>query len=974
MRNYVLSLRNLYSFIVDKDYPVFSTGVIGNEYKKGMTLVKFWKDNLVPEFLNGTYGRSIWKDTNSRNRHTSEICNRSSQLVIYGKYMAEITSALRPELVMRQIEQFRFFFANRKFSYPAFMEKLEILLQRIPQEDPAWNQEIRDFFMDSLRAVKTAKIAKEQESFAAGWLLTLLAIHALVGGEMQDDRMREFRKDERYGFTVLLQKMQTEAVGRDVIFLTNKNCEICREALPQDNFWGRERETFELREMLKTGGYYLLSGIGGVGKTELLRQLLQYCLKNRTVEYVCAIQYENNMQESLLRAFPGCSGDSAEEQCAEAFARMKMYAAKHRLLILVDNVGAAAGEDAGLRKLTEIPGSVIMTSRLREIEGFETYPVSAPDTQACELIFRDNCERRLTKEDQENLFRLLEYPVFRHTLTLRLLGQLAYSMQWSVGDILLQFEESDGKLVSWREGGKNVSLKKIYTQLYSKLCLRENQKSFLRVLASLPYRRYALSYLTRFLKGFMETDGEGFVEELSKLGWLEAGEAGIIMHPVIAESILDSPLTEEEFDGFLADTAEEWKRTGIYTEEGFFRRQEIIEADTAQSAEALISLLFEMPQYCKADDIPVLLCAVQIAIKSRIWTPGHVQRLKEIVMPFADGADEIRRIQIYTLCMQCMKDETDMLFEVMRRQQSNRTIPDGVYGEFVNQLAVCLMFSGEVKRAEECFQVAEAYLEGIDAKMDYYYNVAALCLMKMEQDRLQENAAAGIELAMQDPEKYREMLFRLRGLECMGYIGSLKYNEAEECLNRMEEYLDGYHAEENWYFNFYRGVLYTQTGRVGDGVPYLEKAIEYAGYYYGEHSLNYAMECEELALAQGKLKQYAESEKNHRRALDFLTENEDFRAERMRVENNMGVMYFQWGKDDAALTHLTEAYHAGEDNGLTAAEAAYNLSKLYRRKGDSGQELFYLREAFPVFETRYADRSPKTAEVRERIAELEKEG
>lgn len=973
MRNCVLSLRNLYSFIVDRDYPVYSAGVIGNEYRKGMTLVKFWKDNLVPEFLNGTCGRVIWKDTNSRNRHTSEICNRSSRLGIYGKYMEEITSVLQPELVLRQIEQFRFFFTNRKFSYSAFMEKLKILLQRVPQEDPAWNQEIRDFFADSLRVVEAAKVSEEQESFAAGWLLSLLVIHALAGSEMQDYRMQELRKDERYGFAALLQKMQAEAVGRDVVFLTNRNCEICREALPQDNFWGREKETFELREMLKTGGYYLLSGIGGIGKTELLRQLLQYCLKNRAVEYICAIQYENNMQESLLRAFPGRGGDSAEEQCAEALARMKMYAAKHRLLILVDNVGTAAGEDAGLRRLTEIPCSVIMTSRLRDIEGFETYPVSAPDTQACELIFRDNCERRLTKEDQENLFRMLEYPVFRHTLTLRLLGQLAYSMQWSVGDILLQFEESGGELISWREGGRSVSLKKIYTQLYSKLCLRKKQKSFLRVLASLPYRRYPLSYLTRYLKGFMETDGEGFVEELSKQGWLEAGETGIVMHPVIAESILDSPLTEEEFGGFLADTAEEWKQAGIYTEEGFFRLQETMEADTAQSAEALIGLVFEMPQYCRAEDIPLLLCAVQIDIKSRMWMSGHAQRLKEIVMPFSDGLDEIRRIQLYTICMQYMKDEMDMLCELMQKQQSKRTIPDGVYGEFVSQLAMCLMFSGEVKRAEECFQVAEAYIAGIDAKMDYYYNVAALCLMKMEQDRLKENVAAGIELAMQDPEKHRERLFRLRGLECMGYIGSLKYDEAEESLNRMEEYLDGYHAEENWYFNFYKGVLYTQTDRVGSGVPYLKKAIEYAGYYYGENSLNYAMECEELALAQGKLKQYAESEKNHRRALNFLTKNEDFLAERMRVENNMGVMYLQWGKDDAALKHLTEAYHAGEDNGLTAAEAAYNLSKLYRRRGDSGQELFYLREAFPVFETRYADRSPKTAEVRERIAALEKE-
>ena len=58
-----LTLRNLYNFLMIRDYPIYSTGIIGNEQKKGITLSKFWRDTLLPEFTGGKYGKMIWKNT-----------------------------------------------------------------------------------------------------------------------------------------------------------------------------------------------------------------------------------------------------------------------------------------------------------------------------------------------------------------------------------------------------------------------------------------------------------------------------------------------------------------------------------------------------------------------------------------------------------------------------------------------------------------------------------------------------------------------------------------------------------------------------------------------------------------------------------------------------------------------------------------------------------------------------------------------
>lgn len=95
-----------------RDYPIYSTGIIGNEQKKGITLISFWKENLLTEFTGGKYGRLIWKETGSRNRHTSEICNRSRQLNVYEEYMTEITAGITEDVLLRQIEQFRIFFSK----------------------------------------------------------------------------------------------------------------------------------------------------------------------------------------------------------------------------------------------------------------------------------------------------------------------------------------------------------------------------------------------------------------------------------------------------------------------------------------------------------------------------------------------------------------------------------------------------------------------------------------------------------------------------------------------------------------------------------------------------------------------------------------------------------------------------------------------------------------------------------------------
>ena len=59
--NVLLSLKNLYRLFTVKDYPVYSTGILGEKSKKGLTLVRFW-DEYLPNLssFSGAWGATLY--------------------------------------------------------------------------------------------------------------------------------------------------------------------------------------------------------------------------------------------------------------------------------------------------------------------------------------------------------------------------------------------------------------------------------------------------------------------------------------------------------------------------------------------------------------------------------------------------------------------------------------------------------------------------------------------------------------------------------------------------------------------------------------------------------------------------------------------------------------------------------------------------------------------------------------------------
>lgn len=691
-----------------RDYPIYSTGIIGNKQKKGITLSKFWRDTLLPEFTSGKYGKMIWKNTGSRNRHTSEICNRSRQLTVYDAYMEELTDRISEDVILRQIGLFSIFLANHQFSYEVFLIKIKALLECFARGDASFGAEINEYFADNLAWVEQQDILKPEEGeFVAGWFLTLLSIHALTGDAMSSARMQAFRGNPDYRIAVLWKKGQRDTSKQPIMFLTTENCEICSKALSAEHFWGRESEQFTLREKMKRGGHYLLSGIGGTGKTELLRQFLQYCMKNNVVEYVCAIQYENNFAESLLRAFARCQSGSFEDSFREVMDELKQYCTYNRVLILIDNISKTTEEDTYLKTLGDCTANIFATSRLDKIDGFETYKIHELDLKSCNLVFRDNYKFLLEKDEQQKLNAFLDNPIYRHTMTLRLLGQFAGAMSWTIDEMIQKICVDEDMGLNCEEKTW-LDLRKIYARLYSQYSLNEKQKGFLRIVAALPYRKYPISFLNRYMGYMMEDASESFVLLLSEQGWLERNADAISMHPVIAESILDKPVSREEVYRLYAAVADCWTDQFGNLEEPYCREKmlESENEDFIRSSELVLDIFFKTAFDVDDQWIPLLVLSAEIVKKNFSFAKNRAIRMKEVIENAKQITDE-NRIRGYLVCLDVMDSFIPILEKEIEKQQVCRTISDGAYNQMINWTAQQLFFCGEFEKAEALLRCDE---------------------------------------------------------------------------------------------------------------------------------------------------------------------------------------------------------------------------------------------------------------------------
>ena len=85
-------------------------------------------------------------------------------------------------------------------------------------------------------------------------------------------------------------------------------------------------------------------------------------------------------------------------------------------------------EDPYLSELKDLPCTIFVTSRQKHLDGFTTFGIKAPQKSALSLIFRDNYNKILSREEKDRLSRLLEKENFSASSDIE--------ASWKSGDLL----------------------------------------------------------------------------------------------------------------------------------------------------------------------------------------------------------------------------------------------------------------------------------------------------------------------------------------------------------------------------------------------------------------------------------------------------------------------------------------------------------------------------------------------------------
>ena len=206
----------------------------------------------------------------------------------------------------------------------------------------------------------------------------------------------------------------------------------------------------------------LLSGFGGIGKTVLARVL--YAKLANQFDCVGWVEYHKDLKNSLLASIDLDNGiEDQEKRWNKISARLKNDSSSK--IIFVDNVDLDVKQKQDPQKdiyLQEITGwtnmTVILTSRMNEIHGYQTYSIgylgSETKIQPCVDLFyfyydkREYKKRREERNQREMIEKLVAHASF-HTYAIELLARSAV-YEDNLSDYLIKIKKLGFKFPSLR--------------------------------------------------------------------------------------------------------------------------------------------------------------------------------------------------------------------------------------------------------------------------------------------------------------------------------------------------------------------------------------------------------------------------------------------------------------------------------------------------------------------------------------------
>lgn len=962
MEKMTLSLKSIYRLLMTNDFPIYSESVIDEKNRKGQTLLKFWQSLVVSEFRCLPCGQIIWRNDGRRNRYVSNLCNRNPEMKLYPEYAKELASQIGAAALLNQLQKFSAFLSGRNYKHDILLRRIRELMRLAEADDPLVSGEITTHIEN---AIAWQSSDSNKSLFQASYLLTVLMLYA-AAGEAMDDSAMEVLREHNYSVSALWDiKLNPPAPAHaSLAYLTERVNILQDKPLPHQRFFGREEELFNLKEMAVQGRKCLISGVGGIGKTELLRQLIQSCEEEQSIDCIAIIPYATGIVESFGKVFPGFRYQEAEESFNHVLYQLEEKVSEgNRVLLLVDNMNNTLEDDPALSRLASISCGVLITSRCPELEGFETYRICDPSVSTCALIFRDNYGNPLTQEDRAVLDDLLRKGSLCHPLTLRLMARAAHSNGWSVQELKEHLERNNISL-TWVEDDRIMKLDQIYRQLYSYTQIPDSCEKLVELFTLLPWDSYSLEFIANVFAPIAA--GDDLAHRLNLLaagGWLDETDAGYAMHPLIAQCLRRKVLNEKKMGPVLNCLAAKFPQsafldTSVYYDETLRRISEIF---------------VYISEYLTGSVSKGLMLDILNAMDLLVPTKQAVTRYEQLLRRLhrsCSGRDDLVDVRYCTTLGHWMVGSPELIETVFRKQKQYATVPRSQFVDLCLYGGGALMFAQQLVLAEEMLKAALCAQANPMQKATAYYHLSVHSQFTGNAEAALKWSQQGVEYVTKHPECGTDLIFYNQSVLCSFYLKFGQKDLAKPLLEQLKAQMNekSLPMHKVQYADL-AGAYELNFGSLEQALIHYQEDLRLRLEYYGKDQ-NYYVLLGQIAIVYQRMKRYEEALENYHAIITHAKQAGDAPLLHM-FSNNLAVLYLDLKMPDEAIPHLNTALEfARKQGGIALGEGLKNMARAHGLLGENRKEKKCLIEAVPLLEAAYGPQHPRAAAARERLEEL----
>lgn len=363
--------------------------------------------------------------------------------------------------------------------------------------------------------------------------------------------------------------------------LPNRIISITSNTSTSKNFMGRKKEIEEICSLINEGKKVLISGMDGIGKTEILKEIYN---KYKGFDYIVYLNYENTLDNTIVNS--DLIGDATNDYLKIAWNNLSYIANNKKSIIFIDNMNKTTEEDKSLENLNSLSCPILITSRNKKFPAFEVVNIDLMETNLCKDIFLKTCielkeDYKISSEEEKVLDVIIEEVAFKHTQTIVLLSHIMIDNRWKIGELKQNLVENKFNLEYLKNGIDDVILIEEYKKLFTLSNLKDNKElgaiNVLEAFSIFPYiplpieicNRWLLEDAKKNMKENKSSCGNMLINRMHRKGWLQSNENEdcFYMHPIISQTILSmNELHFENHVNLIKNCSNDILKSGEYIE------------------------------------------------------------------------------------------------------------------------------------------------------------------------------------------------------------------------------------------------------------------------------------------------------------------------------------------------------------------------------------------------------------------------